>query len=331
MLEDIQKGAAQVAALQGRDQRCFVDDLAARDVDHHRARRQQRQCGGVDEAAGLRRQRTGQQQPLRAGQHRAQLRVRPCFDAGPRGLAAMAQHHDVQAQHRQQRLQAARDRAPAEQQHRLAAQIGWQRPAQQRLPGAALLRRHQLRQPARQRQQAGQCAVCHHFGVGAARGAHGDAARLKFGVDGAVVARRMGVHPGQFAGAAQHAVAGLQFVQHDEFGRQAGEVARDEGGVHAVVGAQLLQRQQLHRPWPAQRGNPRRQLAPGPRRHQQAQRLACGCGCHAGLSPRWHPTRARRRATSRTHAARKPQTAPACRPPGRRLRGSVALPSRAPR
>ena len=71
--EDVQRGAAEMPAIERREQVPLDQMRAARDVDHARAVRQAREGLGIQDAAGLGRERQQADQDLGPVQEGVQL------------------------------------------------------------------------------------------------------------------------------------------------------------------------------------------------------------------------------------------------------------------
>ena len=139
-----------------------------------------------------------------------------------------------------------------------------------------------------------------------------------------VGAGRMDVHPAQARRAAQRVVEALRRRQHLVLGGQAGDVARDEGDV-----ARRRARSSARRPARAAAPSSARAMAaPSTRRRARDSRMRSGAG--APVTPAVAPD-------SRTMTLpllvfllhELAELLPACRRPGRRLRGSSAPPATA--
>jgi len=72
-VDDVERGAGEPARVERGEQRRFIDEAAARDVDEPRAGRQPRQPLGVEQARGVLRQRGDQHEQARAREEGGRL------------------------------------------------------------------------------------------------------------------------------------------------------------------------------------------------------------------------------------------------------------------
>ncbi len=175
---DIQRRAAQMAALQGGGQCRFVDQPGAGEIDQQRARLHRGEGGFIHQPLGLRAQRRVQRDQIRPGEAGGQAggALMPVVFCDARG-----EDQQMQAECRQHGAELSPGMAPADDQGGLAAQLGEEAAfAKPGLAGAqGGIRR---RDAACQRQGQPQRQLRHRTGIGSRRGGDDDIARLRRGL-----------------------------------------------------------------------------------------------------------------------------------------------------
>ena len=236
--EDVERRARERAVLQALGQRRLVDDRAAADVDEHRAGLDRRERVGVEQAA--RRVGGGQRDDdaVGAADERAQLGHRvELVDVRDAALEAALDRDHVHAERAGQPRGLGADRADADEQQRLAAQLADRVLAGR--PVARALVALEQRQLLGEREQAEDGELGERPGVDAGGRRDGDAVELVGGE------RQRGAE--LLAGAG---VAGLDPLQarraadevDEPLAGAAGDPEHDLGALERVLPARVVER-----------------------------------------------------------------------------------------
>ena len=215
-VEYIEPGVADMAAVERPDERCLVDQGAARGIDQDRARFHPRDAAGVDDAAGavvegeMQRDHVGpRQQGVELDQRHARVRARAAVPGDHLHADAARDPHHLAA-----------DAAEPDHAEHLSGELH----AFERLPGAGAHRAVHARKAAAAGEHQRDRVLGDRGVAVALDGVHLDAQRVQ----------RRHVHVARGAGAEEHDVLEALALRH-EFGRHVG----------MVVDADIVSRQQL--------------------------------------------------------------------------------------
>jgi hypothetical protein len=177
-IDDVDPRAGQASVLQGPDERLLVDDRSSGDVDEEGARFHQREPVAVEQAAGLVRQRAGDDHEVGVAQEVLQRDVRHSFFGDRRPLG----HEHPQLPRPQQADGLAPDAAVADHAQGAAGQAGALRAEAVSAPVALVQRPVALAEPVGEREHERDRRRRHRPGDSGRRDRHRDAA-LRAGPD----------------------------------------------------------------------------------------------------------------------------------------------------